>query len=41
VTGTRRDVVIVGGAIVGSAAAYFLKRLDPACNIAVIEPDST
>lgn len=35
------DVVIVGGAIVGSAVAYFLKRIDPACDVAVIEPDST
>src|SRR6188508_571518 len=37
----KHDVVIVGGAIVGSAAAYFLKRIDPACDVAVVEPDST
>ena len=37
----RHDVLIVGGAIIGSATAYFLKLLDPACDVAVIEPDST
>ena len=37
----KHDVVIVGGAIVGSAVAYFLKRIDPACDVAVVEPDST
>ena len=37
----KHDVVIVGGAIVGSAVAYFLKRIDPACGVAVVEPDST
>ena len=35
------DVAIIGGAIMGSAVAYFLKRLAPACNVAVIEPDRT
>jgi glycine/D-amino acid oxidase-like deaminating enzyme len=33
--------VIVGGGVVGSATACFLKQLDPACDVAVIEPDST
>jgi len=35
------DVAIVGGAVMGSAVAYFLKRLAPGCNVAVIEPDTT
>jgi glycine/D-amino acid oxidase-like deaminating enzyme len=39
--GPRYDVAIVGGAIMGSAVAYFLKRLAPGCNVAVIEPDKT
>jgi len=37
----RHDVVIVGGGIVGSAVAYFLKTLAPAADVAVIEPDRT
>ncbi|HSU43173.1 MAG TPA: FAD-binding oxidoreductase [Casimicrobiaceae bacterium] len=35
------DVAIVGGAVIGSAVAYFLKRLAPAVDVAVIEPDRT
>jgi FAD-dependent oxidoreductase domain-containing protein 1 len=35
------DAVIVGGGIAGSAAAYFVKQLAPACSVVVIEPDST
>jgi FAD-dependent oxidoreductase domain-containing protein 1 len=35
----RYDVLIVGGAIMGSSVAYFIKRLAPACTVAVIEPD--
>jgi glycine/D-amino acid oxidase-like deaminating enzyme len=35
------DVVIIGGAIIGSAVAYFLKHVDPACTVAVVERDST
>lgn len=35
----RHDVVIVGGGIVGSAVACFLKVLAPAIDVAVIEPD--
>lgn len=35
------DVAIIGGAIVGSAIAYFVKQLAPACDVVVIEPDST
>lgn len=37
----RHDVAVVGGAIVGSAVAYFLKRLAPATRVVVIEPDGT
>ncbi|MBC3919427.1 FAD-binding oxidoreductase [Undibacterium sp. CY18W] len=35
------DVVIIGGAIVGSCTAYFLKQASPGMTIAVIEPDPT
>jgi FAD-dependent oxidoreductase domain-containing protein 1 len=38
---TRYDVVIVGGAIMGSSAAYFLKVREPALDVAVVEPDPT
>ncbi|RJF96999.1 FAD-binding oxidoreductase [Noviherbaspirillum cavernae] len=37
----RFDVVIIGGAIMGSSVAYFLKQRDPALEVAVIEPDPT
>ena len=33
------DVVIIGGAIMGSSAAYWLSRMNPALDILVIEPD--
>lgn len=35
------DVAIVGGAIMGCSVAYFLKLLDPAMDVCVIEPDPT
>ncbi|NNC77978.1 MAG: FAD-binding oxidoreductase [Woeseiaceae bacterium] len=35
------DVVIVGGGIIGSAAAYFLARSGNAVSVAIIEPDPT
>ena len=35
------DVIIIGGGIMGSATAYYLKKFDPALQVAVIEPDST
>jgi glycine/D-amino acid oxidase-like deaminating enzyme len=35
------DVAVVGGALMGSSVAYFLKTLDPAATVAVIEPDPT
>ncbi len=35
----RFDVVIVGGAVMGSATAYWLLRLDPALEIAVVDRD--
>jgi glycine/D-amino acid oxidase-like deaminating enzyme len=37
----RRDVVIVGGGVVGSAVAYFTRLLAPSAHIAVLERDST
>jgi len=36
---TRCDVAVVGGALMGSSVAYFLKTLDPSCSVRVIEPD--
>ena len=38
---TRCDVAVVGGAVVGSSVAYFVKRLAPAASVVVIEPDPT
>jgi FAD-dependent oxidoreductase domain-containing protein 1 len=35
------DVVIIGGGIIGSAAAWFLVRSGNAGSVAVIEPDPT
>ena len=35
----RVDIVIIGGGIVGSAAAYFLARTGRAGKVAVVEPD--
>lgn len=35
------DVAIIGGAIIGSSVAYFLKALDPGTSVCVIEPDPT
>ena len=37
----KYNVAIVGGAIIGSAVAFFLKRLAPAARVAVIERDRT
>ena len=37
----RFDVAVVGGGIVGSSVAYFVKRLAPAASVVVIEPDPT
>jgi glycine/D-amino acid oxidase-like deaminating enzyme len=34
-----RDVVIVGGAVMGASTAYYLKTLEPAIEVAVIERD--
>lgn len=36
---TRFDTVVIGGGIVGSATAYFLKQAAPQMSVAVIEPD--
>jgi glycine/D-amino acid oxidase-like deaminating enzyme len=35
------DVAILGGGIMGSATAYFVKSLDPAASVCVVEPDAT
>lgn len=35
------DLVVIGGGIVGSSTAFFLKTLDPQASVAVIEADST
>jgi glycine/D-amino acid oxidase-like deaminating enzyme len=35
------DVVIIGGAIMGSCVAYFLKKASPEMQVAVVEPDPT
>lgn len=35
----RYDVLIAGGAVMGSSVACFLKQLAPACTVAVVEPD--
>jgi FAD-dependent oxidoreductase domain-containing protein 1 len=37
----RYDVVIAGGGIIGCHVAYFLKQLDPAIEVVVVEPDQT
>ena len=37
----RADVAIIGGAIIGSATACFLKQLAPSLSVTVIEPDPT
>jgi FAD-dependent oxidoreductase domain-containing protein 1 len=35
----RYDVLVAGGAVIGSSVAAFLKQLAPACTVAVVEPD--
>jgi FAD-dependent oxidoreductase domain-containing protein 1 len=35
------DVVIVGGAVMGAATAYYLKDLDPSLRVVVVERDPT
>ncbi|HVE50521.1 MAG TPA: FAD-binding oxidoreductase [Casimicrobiaceae bacterium] len=37
----RFDIAIIGGAIMGSSAAYFLKTLAPSASVCVIERDSS
>jgi len=37
----KRDIAIIGGGIVGSAAAYFLARSGHAGDVVVLEPDSS
>ena len=40
-TNARPDVAVIGGSIVGSCTAYFLRTLAPDASVQVIEPDST
>jgi glycine/D-amino acid oxidase-like deaminating enzyme len=40
-TGGRADVAIVGGALMGSSTAHFLKTLAPSLEVVVVEPDPT
>lgn len=40
-TGVHYDVAILGGGIMGSSTAYFLKRLAPGASVCVVEPDPT
>lgn len=35
------DVIVVGGAVMGSATAYHLSRLDPAASVVVVERDTS
>ena len=35
----RRDVAVIGGALMGSSVAYFTRTLDPSVSVCVIEPD--
>ncbi len=37
----RCDVVVIGGGVIGSSVAYFLKRASPDATVLVIEPDPT
>lgn len=37
----RYDIAILGGAVMGSSAAYFLKTLAPSASVCVVEPDPT
>ena len=36
-----KDVIIIGGGVIGSSTAYHLLSRDPQLNLAVIEPDPT
>ncbi len=38
-TETEFDVVVIGGGAVGMACAYYLRCMDPACRVAVVERD--
>ena len=38
---THYDALIVGGGVMGSSTAYFLKSKEPYLNIGVVERDST
>ena len=34
------DVVVVGGGLAGSWVAYWIKKREPSCSVAIIEPNS-
>jgi Glycine/D-amino acid oxidases (deaminating) len=38
-TGVRTNVVVVGGGAIGAAVAYFVKVIDPAAGVVVVERD--
>jgi glycine/D-amino acid oxidase-like deaminating enzyme len=37
----KPQVVVVGGGVIGSSVAYFLRAADPAVEVVVIERDPT
>jgi FAD-dependent oxidoreductase domain-containing protein 1 len=37
----RTDIVVIGGGAVGASVAYFVKQLDPAASVVVVERDPT
>ena len=38
---SKCDIAVIGGGLVGCAAAYFIKSADPAADVIVVEPDPT
>ena len=40
-TTTRYDIAILGGGIIGSSTAHFVRTLAPGASVCVVEPDST
>ncbi len=38
---SRCDVLVVGGGVIGSSVAYFVRTLEPGATVQVIEPDPT
>ena len=35
------DVAVIGGGIIGSSTAYFLKTLAPSLSVCIVEPELT